>query len=102
MKWRGVYAYRRRYLDEEAWEPVDAAMVRWALGDAYRDASLALDFLHEAGVSARRPPFTRRDTSDSPSVERRAWRSQTTPSPSPSRALGTIALGKPRPEPWLP
>ena len=68
MKWRGVYAYRRRYLDEEAWEPVDAAMVRWALGDAYRDASLALDFLHEAGVSARRPPFTRRDTSDSPSV----------------------------------
>lgn len=30
------------------------------------------------------------------------YRSHTTPSPSPSRALGTIALGKPLPFPWLP
>ena len=54
MRWRSVYAYRRRYLDEEAWEPVEVATVRRALGDAYRDVSLALDFLHEAG-SIRTP-----------------------------------------------
>ena len=29
-------------------------------------------------------------------------RSHTTPSPSPSRALGTIAAANPRPLPWLP
>ena len=43
------YAYRRCYLDEDAWEEVDAATVRRALGEAYRDVSLALDFLHGAG-----------------------------------------------------
>ena len=45
----GGYAYRRCYLDEDVWEEVDAATVRRALGEAYRDVSLALDFLHEAG-----------------------------------------------------
>ena len=35
------YAYRRRYLD--------AATVRRALGEVYRDVSLALDFLHGSG-----------------------------------------------------
>ena len=54
MEWRRAYAYRRRYLDEDAWEPVDVATVRRALGDEYRDMSLALDFLHEAG-SIRTP-----------------------------------------------
>ena len=43
------YVYRRRYLDEDAWEEVDAPTVRRALGDADRDAELALEFLHEAG-----------------------------------------------------
>ena len=47
---REEYSYRRRYLDEEIWEPVDVATVRRALGEAYRDVSLALDFLHEAGI----------------------------------------------------
>ena len=42
-------AYWRRYLDENAWEPVDAGTVRRALGDEYRDVSLALEFLREAG-----------------------------------------------------
>ena len=45
----GGYAYRRCYLDEDVWEEVDAATVRRALGEEYRDVSLALDFLHEAG-----------------------------------------------------
>ena len=45
----GGYAYRSCYLDEDAWEEVDAATVRRALAEAYRDVSLALDFLHEAG-----------------------------------------------------
>ena len=49
MELSGGYVYRRRYLDEEAWEEVDAPTVRRALGDAYRDAELALEFLHEAG-----------------------------------------------------
>ena len=35
MKWRGIHASRRRYPDEEGWEPVDVP--------------LALEFLHEAG-----------------------------------------------------
>ena len=48
------YAYCRRYLDEDIWEEVDAATVRRALGEAYRDVSLALDFLHGAG-SIRTP-----------------------------------------------
>ena len=43
------YVYRRRYLDEDAWEEVDTPTVRRALGDAYRDAELALEFLNEAG-----------------------------------------------------
>ena len=49
MERSGGYVYRRRYLDEDAWEEVDAPTVRRALGDAYRDAELALEFLHEAG-----------------------------------------------------
>ena len=49
-----AYAYRRRYLDEDLWEEVDAATVRRALGDVYRDVSLALDFLHGSG-SIRTP-----------------------------------------------
>lgn len=49
MERGGGYVYRRRYLDEDAWEEVDAPTVRRALGDAYRDAGLALEFLHEAG-----------------------------------------------------
>ncbi len=48
------YAYRRCYLDEDVWEEVDAATVRRSLGEAYRDVSLALDFLHGAG-SIRTP-----------------------------------------------
>ena len=50
----GGYAYRRCYLDEDVWEEVDAATVRRALGEAYRDVSLSLDFLHGAG-SIRTP-----------------------------------------------
>ena len=46
----GGYAYRRCYLDEDVWEEVDGATVRRALGEVYRDVSLALDFLHEAGT----------------------------------------------------
>ncbi len=45
----GGYAYRRYYLDEDVWEDVDAATVRRVLGEAYRDVSLALEFLCEAG-----------------------------------------------------
>ena len=45
----GRCAYRRCYLDEDVWEEVDAATVGRALGEAYRDVSLALDFLREAG-----------------------------------------------------
>ncbi len=44
-----AYAYRRCYLDEDVWEEVDAATVRRALGEAYRDVSLALDLLHGSG-----------------------------------------------------
>ena len=43
------YIYWRRYLDEDAWEPVDVATVRRTLGEEYRDVPLALDFPHEAG-----------------------------------------------------
>ena len=50
----GGYAYRRCYLDEDVWEEVYGATVRRALGEVYRDVSLALDFLHEAG-SIRTP-----------------------------------------------
>ena len=35
--------------DEDVWEEVDKATVRRALGEAYRDVSLALDSLHKAG-----------------------------------------------------
>ena len=48
------YAYRRCYLDEDVWEPVDVHTVELALSDVYQDVSLALDFLHEAG-SIRTP-----------------------------------------------
>ena len=48
------YAYRRRYLDEDVWEPVDVHTVCRVLGEAYRDTSLALDFLCQAG-SIRTP-----------------------------------------------
>ena len=48
------YVYRRCYLDEAVWEEVDAAAVRRALSEVYRDVSLALDFLHEGG-SIRTP-----------------------------------------------
>jgi len=41
--------YRRRYLDEAVWEPVDTGVVERALSDVYRDVSLAMDFLREAG-----------------------------------------------------
>ncbi len=44
-----VQIYWRRYLDEAVWEPVDVGVVVRALSDVYRDASLALDFLREAG-----------------------------------------------------
>ena len=37
--------YRRRYLDEDVWEPMDVHMVELALSDVYVDMSLALDFL---------------------------------------------------------
>ena len=43
------YAYRRRYLDEDTWEPVGVDTVRRALAEVYQDVSVALDFLHEAG-----------------------------------------------------
>ena len=46
----GIYAYRRRYLDEDAWEPVSVDTVRRALSDVYDDVPLALDFLREAGT----------------------------------------------------
>ena len=48
------YTYRRRYLDEDAWEPVDVGVLERALTDVYRDVLLALEFLHEAG-SIRTP-----------------------------------------------
>ena len=44
-----VHIYWRRYLDEAVWEPVDAGVVEHALSDVYRDVSLAMDFLREAG-----------------------------------------------------
>ena len=50
----GGYIYRRRYLDEDAWEPVGVDTVRRALSDVYHDVRLALDFLREAG-SIRTP-----------------------------------------------
>ena len=43
------YAYRRRYLDEDVWEPVDVHTVGLVLSDVYHDVSLARDFLREAG-----------------------------------------------------
>ena len=46
----GGYIYRRRYLDEVAWEPVSVDTVRRALSDVYHDVPLALDFLREAGT----------------------------------------------------
>ena len=46
---RDEYAYRRRYLDEDAWETVGVDTVLRALGEAYRDVGMALEFLHEAG-----------------------------------------------------
>ena len=45
----GGYRYRRCYLDEDVWEEVDTTQVRRALGEAYHDVGMALDFLHEAG-----------------------------------------------------
>ena len=48
------YAYRRRYLDEDVWEEVDAATARRALGDAYRNVSLVLDSCTRREASARR------------------------------------------------
>ena len=49
-----VHIYWRRYLDEAVWEPVDTGVVERALSDVYRDVSLAMDFLREAG-SIRTP-----------------------------------------------
>ena len=49
-----VHIYRRCYLDEAVWEPVDTGVVERALSDVYRDVSLAMDFLREAG-SIRTP-----------------------------------------------
>ena len=43
------YTYWRRYLDDDASEPMGLDTVRRALADAYYDVPLALDFLHEAG-----------------------------------------------------
>ena len=43
------YTYWRRYLDEDAWELVGVDTVWQGLTDVYRDVSLALYFLHEAG-----------------------------------------------------
>ena len=43
------YTYWRRHLDEDAWELVGVDTVWQGLTDVYRDVSLALDFLHEAG-----------------------------------------------------
>ena len=51
---RNGHAYPCSYLDEDVWEKVDAATVGRALGEVYRDTSLALDFLHGAG-SIRTP-----------------------------------------------
>ena len=45
------YTYWRRYLDEDVWETVGVDTARWALADVYHDMPLALDFLHEAGVT---------------------------------------------------
>ena len=49
-----AHGYWRRYLDEAVWEPVDVGVVEHALSDVYRDVSLAMDFLREAG-SIRTP-----------------------------------------------
>ena len=49
-----AHIYWRRYLDEAVWEPVDVVVVEHALSDVYRDVSLAMDFLREAG-SIRTP-----------------------------------------------
>ena len=46
----GGYIYRRRYLDEVAWEPVSVDTIRCALSDVYHDVPLALDFLRETGT----------------------------------------------------
>ena len=43
------YTYWLRYLDEDAWELVGVDTVWQGLTDVYRDVSLALYFLHEAG-----------------------------------------------------
>ena len=43
------YTYWLRYLDEDAWELVGVDTVWHGLTDVYRDVSLALYFLHEAG-----------------------------------------------------
>ena len=44
-----MHIYWRRYLDEAVWEPVDVVVVERALSDVYRDVSLAMDFLRDAG-----------------------------------------------------
>ena len=49
-----AHSYWRRYLDEAVWEPVDVGVVEHALSAVYRDVSLAMDFLREAG-SIRTP-----------------------------------------------
>ena len=43
------YVYRRRYLDETAWELVDITVVKHTLREVYWDVPLALNFLHRAG-----------------------------------------------------
>ena len=46
----GRYIYRRRYFDEEAWEPVGVDTVRrHALAEVHRDVLRAPVFLYEAG-----------------------------------------------------
>ena len=69
------YAYRLRYLDEDAWETVGVDTVRRALAEAYHDVGMALEFLHEAGGFARQPPCMRPSPFDPTSTETLAWRS---------------------------
>lgn len=45
-----IYVYRRCYLDENIWEPVDVGVVERVLRDVYWDVALAMDFLREAGA----------------------------------------------------
>ena len=73
------YTYRRRYLDEDAWEPVDVGVLERALTDVYRDVLLALEFLTRRAAFVRQPPCMKPGALDPSSAGILAQRSHTTP-----------------------